>query len=86
MPKLEPRKQTIQSEIEYQLRPLMSSEAVEVQARVMAHIIARDPRQFTQLTDLFKHAFASEHGYLSSRQTSTGPDSYHRSTSRTGVS
>jgi hypothetical protein len=43
MPKLEPRKQTIQSDIEYQLRPLMSSEAVEVIARVMAHIVALTP-------------------------------------------
>jgi hypothetical protein len=83
MTALHPRKQTIQSDIEYQLRPLMSSEAVEILARVMANIIARDPRQFTQLTDLFKHSFAAEHGYLSSRHTPGEPDTYHRT--RSGV-
>jgi hypothetical protein len=35
----------------------------------MAHIVARDPRQLTQLADHFKHSFAAEHGYLSSRHS-----------------
>ena len=39
----------------------MSSEAVEVLARVMADLIARDTRQFTALTDLFKDAFSKEY-------------------------
>jgi hypothetical protein len=69
MPPLHPRTQTIQSSIEYQLRPLLLSEATEVLARVMAHVVARDPRQFPQLTNLFKEAFAAEHNYLNSRRT-----------------
>jgi len=42
----------------------MSSEAVEVLARVMADLIARDTRQFTALTDLFKDAFSKEYDYI----------------------
>jgi hypothetical protein len=84
MSKPEPRCATNLREIEYQLRPFLASEAVEIIARCMARIVAREPRQFIELTELFKHAFAQEHGYLSSRQTSTGPDAYHRT--RSGVS
>jgi hypothetical protein len=79
MTPLHPRHETIQSDIEYQLRPLMASEAVEILARIMANLIARNPAQFTTLTDLFKHAFAAEHGYLSSRHAPGEPDDYHRS-------
>ena len=64
MPRLEPRTFTIQQDLERQLRPLMSSEAVEVLARVMADLIARDTRQFTALTDLFKDAFSKEYDYI----------------------
>jgi hypothetical protein len=84
MSKPEPRSATTLREIEYQLRPFLASEAVEIIARVMARTVARDPRQFIELTELFKHAFAAEHGYLSSRQTPTGPDAYNRRT-RSGV-
>jgi hypothetical protein len=81
MSPLLPRNQTIQSSIEFQLRPLLSAEAVEILARTMAHIIHRAPRQFPQLTDLFREAFAAEHKYLCTRPTSGGPDGFHRSSS-----
>jgi hypothetical protein len=71
---------TVQS-IDYQLKPYLQEEAVEILARVMARVIARDPSHFTRLTDLFKHAFSQEHGYHL-RQQSGGPDAYKR----TGVS
>jgi hypothetical protein len=74
----QPRQQTIQSSIEFQLRPLMSAEAVEILARTMAHIVRRDPRQFPQLTDLFREAFSAEHKYLCTRPRAGGPDVYHR--------
>jgi hypothetical protein len=45
----------------------MSDEAVEILARTMAHIVHRDVRQFPQLTDLFRLAFAAEHNYLNAR-------------------
>jgi hypothetical protein len=64
MPRLEDRKLTIQLNIENRLRPLMSSEAVEILARIMAHIVNRDTRQLPQLTEQFKAAFAAEHTYL----------------------
>jgi hypothetical protein len=83
MSKPEPRTAATLREIEYQLRPFLSSEAVEIIARCMARIVAHNPQQFIELTELFKHAFSQEHGYLSSRQTSTGPDAYHRSTGAT---
>jgi hypothetical protein len=79
MAPLHPRQQTIQSSIEFQLRPLISAEAVEILARTMAHIIHRDPRQFPQLTDLFREAFSIEHKYLCSRPAPGGPDGFRRS-------
>jgi hypothetical protein len=79
MSKPEPRSFSTVREIEFQLKPFMQTEAVEILARVMARIIAHDPRQFTQLTELFKHAFSQEHEYLNSRQKAGGPDPYHRS-------
>jgi hypothetical protein len=77
MTPLHPRHETIQSDIEYQLRPLMSSEAVEILARIMAHLVNRDPAQYITLTDLFRHAFGSEYGYLTRSRDDT--DTYHRS-------
>jgi hypothetical protein len=80
MSKPEPRSATTLREIEYQLRPFLASEAVEIIARCMARIVAREPRQFIELTELFKHSFAQEHDFhLHSRQTSTAPDAYNRS-------
>jgi hypothetical protein len=68
MPRLDPRTYTIQQTIEHELRPLLSSEAVEILARVMAHISARDPRLFPTLIEQFKTAFAAEHGYLAQQR------------------
>jgi hypothetical protein len=42
----------------------LDAEAVEILARVMAHIVNRDPREFPHLTELFRTAFAAEHTYL----------------------
>jgi hypothetical protein len=78
MSKPEPRSATTIREIELQLRPFMNTEAVEILARVMARIIARDLRQFTKLTDLFKHAFGQEHEYLNHHRQTSGDN-------RTGV-
>jgi hypothetical protein len=83
MSPLHPRQQTIQSSIEFQLRPLLAQEAVEVLARAMAHVVHRDPRQFPQLTDLFREAFSAEHKYLCTRPAPGGPDGFHRSTGAT---
>jgi hypothetical protein len=64
MTPLHPRQQTIQSSIEFQLRPLLAQEAVEILARTMAHIVSRDIRQLPQLTTLFREAFTAEQNYL----------------------
>jgi hypothetical protein len=71
MPRLDKgdRKLAVQLEIERQLRPLMGTEAVEVLARIMAHIINRDPQFFPQLTEQFRTAFAAEHEYLAQCRT-----------------
>jgi hypothetical protein len=58
------RKLAHQLDIERQLRSLMASEAVEVLARIMAHIVNRDTRQLPALTEQFKAAFTAEHSYL----------------------
>jgi hypothetical protein len=71
MSKPEPRSSATIREIEYQLRLFLQTESVEILARVLARIIARDPSQFTQLTDQFKHAFGREHEYLNSRHGSS---------------
>jgi hypothetical protein len=76
MSPLHPRQETIQSSIEYQLRPLLAQEAVEILARTMAHIVNRDPRQFPQLTDLFREAFSAEHKYLNSQRVAGGPSGF----------
>jgi hypothetical protein len=83
MSPLHPRQETIQSSIEYQLRPLLAQEATEILARTMAHIVHRDPRQFPALTNLFREAFSAEHKYLCTRPSPGGPDGYHRSTGAT---
>jgi hypothetical protein len=68
MPRLtargEDRKLAIQLDIENQLHPLMASEAVEILARIMAHIVNRDTRQLPALTGQFREAFTAEHSYL----------------------
>jgi hypothetical protein len=80
MSKPEPRSYSTLREIEFQLRPYMQSEAVEILARAMARTVARDPRLFQQLTDLFKSAFAQEHEYLQQQR-------YQRTRDRTeGIS
>jgi hypothetical protein len=58
------RKLEIQLSMERQLRPLMSSEAVEVLAKCMAHLVNKDITQFSVLTEQFRTAFAAEHAYL----------------------
>jgi hypothetical protein len=68
MSKPEPRIFSTLREVEFQLKPLLSLEAVEVLARAMARTVAHDPRLFTQLTDQFKHTFSREYEYLTSRQ------------------
>ena len=67
--KPEPRSYSTLREIEFQLRPFMQSEAVEILARAMARTIARDPRQPHQLTELFKAAFIQEQEYLVQQRT-----------------
>jgi hypothetical protein len=67
--KPEPRSYSTLREIEFQLRPFMQSEAVEILARAMARTIARDPRQSHQLTELFKAAFIQEQEYLVQQRT-----------------
>jgi hypothetical protein len=69
MPRLEPRTYTIQKTIEHELQPLLSSEAVEIIARIMARLVNRDPRQSHQLTELFKAAFLAENEYLTQQRT-----------------
>ena len=53
-----------QREIERQLLNFMSPEAIEILARVTAHVMARDPRQFPHLANLFKHVLDREYTYL----------------------
>jgi hypothetical protein len=72
MPVLKPRHETIQSDITYQLRSLMDDEAVEIIARVMAHIVSRDYLRFPQLTTLFREAFTAENNYLLQQRTREG--------------
>jgi hypothetical protein len=67
MSKPHPRSFTAVREIEFQLKPFMATEAAEILARVFSRLIANNPRQFTQLTDQFKHTFGQEHDYLTSR-------------------
>jgi len=71
MSRLAPRSQTIQSDIEFQLRGVMNTEAVEILARVMAGVVSRDIRQFPQLTSAFREAFSREHAFLLQRTTRT---------------
>ena len=73
---------TIQRSFERELRDFLSHEAVEILARVMAHVVHRDIRQFPALTEQFKKSFAAEHNYLNSQTTSGGPDAYHRSSQK----
>jgi hypothetical protein len=76
----EARKVTTQRDVQNMLQPFMASEAIEILARTMAHIVHRDPRQFPALTNLFREAFSAEHKYLCTRPAPGGPDAYHRST------
>jgi hypothetical protein len=68
-PPLEPRASAIQHDIERDLRTLLSSEVVEILARIMARIVNRDTRQSHQLTELFKAAFLAENEYLTQQRT-----------------
>jgi hypothetical protein len=56
----------------------MLTEAAQVLASAMAHLIARDPRQFTAITDQFKHSFAAEHGYLTRSRDEAERDAAQR--------
>ena len=67
MSKPDPRHYTQQREIERQLANFLDSEAIEILARVTAHVMARDPRQFPHLANLFKHALDREYTYLTTR-------------------
>jgi hypothetical protein len=64
MSKPEPRSAATMREMEDLLRPYMNTEAVEILARVMAHIVSRDNLRFPQLTNSFQEAFTAEHNYL----------------------
>jgi hypothetical protein len=61
---MEPRKYTLQREIEHMLKLLTASEATEITARVMASIMARDPSRFVRLAELFKQTLTTEYQYL----------------------
>jgi hypothetical protein len=78
MPRLDPRTFTIQQEVEHQLQPLMTAEAVVLVARVMAHLVCRDTTQFTPLTDLFKSSFGSEYEFIQQQRRGS---SYERAKS-----
>jgi hypothetical protein len=60
----QPRIQTIQYDIERELRKLLPSEAIEILARVMARLVNRDTRQFLALTQQFKTTFAHENDHI----------------------
>jgi hypothetical protein len=64
MPAMEPRKYTLQREIEHMLKLLTASEATEITARVMASIMAREPSRFVRLAELFKQSLDAEYNYL----------------------
>jgi hypothetical protein len=64
MSALEPRKYTLQREIEHMLKLLTASEATEITARVMAAIMARNPSRFVRLAELFKKTIDVEYNYL----------------------
>jgi hypothetical protein len=57
----------MQRDFERQLRTFMDTEAIEILARVTAHIMARDPSQFSNLAHLFKHALDREYTFLTTR-------------------
>ncbi len=88
MTKPDPRSFSTLREIEFLLKPFMKTEAVEILARIMARIIAHNPRQYTQLTDQFKHAFGQEHEYLNNHRSdehSTG-EALASQSNRRGIS
>jgi hypothetical protein len=60
----EPRSLVIQQNIEKLLQPLLAQEQVEILARIMGHIIARDTHQDQQLKILFGEAFNAEYKFL----------------------
>jgi hypothetical protein len=63
MSKPDPRHYAQQRDFARQLFNFMSPEAIEILARVTAHVMARDPR----LANLFKHALDREYTYLTTR-------------------
>jgi hypothetical protein len=75
----EPRINAMRCDIDHQLSPLLSVEAIEIHARSIARIFNRDPNQVPQLNAVFNKAFNDESNYLRTQRGSGGPDGYHRS-------
>jgi hypothetical protein len=71
-----PRTETLQYDIDAQLRPVSQDEAVIVLARVMARVCHRDIKQFPHLTAVFRQTFSAEHNYLCERHRSGGPGGF----------
>ena len=67
MSKPDPRHYAQQRDFARQLFNFMSPEAIEILARVTAHVMARDPSQFARHANLFKHALDREYTYLTTR-------------------
>jgi hypothetical protein len=63
MSALEPRKYSIQRDIEHMLKLLTANEAIEILARATAIMMARDPSRFTKLAELFKQSLNAEYDY-----------------------
>ena len=67
MPATEPRSHAIQRDFERGLSPFLQTEAASILARVMASVVARDPKQFSEVTSVFKLSFNQELDYQTRR-------------------
>jgi hypothetical protein len=67
MPATEPRSHAIQRDFERGLSPFLQTEAASILARVMASVVARDPKQFSEVTGVFRDSFSSEYDYQTRR-------------------
>jgi hypothetical protein len=64
---VEPRSYTTQRDFERGLSPFLQTEAAAILARVMASVVARDPKQFGEITSVFKLTFNQELDYHTRR-------------------
>jgi hypothetical protein len=74
----QPRTDTIDHDIDCQLRPISQDEAVIILARNIARIFNRAPGQVPHLKEVFCKAFNDESNYLRTQHSSGGPDDYRR--------